>query len=158
MAPYDQNSLAAILAGQGQNLSQIPGMGDVGADHMGTLGALVGQPAGTGQVNLRPSPIASVPYEMQNKMPGVSAPSASEYGLGAAKASGANPSLSGAEAGIGMEAMKMIAALDGGKKAPPPPGASVAPRGNQIDLKTTDHSGQLDPRGNASMAKMLFGG
>lgn len=150
---YDPNSLAAILAGQGGNLTQIPGMGDVAADYNGTLGALIGQPAGTGQVNLRPSPIASSSYEMQNKMPGVQAPSPSEYGLNASKASG----MSAGQMGIGMEAMKMIAQLDG-PKGPPPPGAGIAPRGNQIDLKATDRSGQLDPRNNASMAKMLFGG
>lgn len=155
MAPFDPNSLAAILAGQGGQLTQIPGMGDIAANHSGTLGALVGQPSGTGQVNLRPSPVASMPYEMQHKMPGVESPSPSEYGLGAEKGKGM--SLTGSQAGIGMEAMKMISQL-GAKPQMPPPGAGVAPRGNQIKLDATDRSGQLDPRNNASMAKMLFGG
>lgn len=78
--------------------------------------------------------------------------------IGAGQAGGAP--LNMGQAALGMQAMKNIQGMAGSAPAvPQAAGAGVAPRGQQVQLtKTPEMQTQIDPRIQAGLAQLLFGG
>lgn len=72
-----------------------------------------------------------------------------------AGAAGANPM-----AALGAQAMKNIGSMQPAPQQMVMPGAAIAPRGNQVQMgqQHVPQGGQIDPRLQAGLAALLFGG
>lgn len=79
--------------------------------------------------------------------------------IGAGQGAGGAP-LGMGQAALGLQAMKNIQGMAGSAPAvPQAAGAGVAPRGQQVQLtKTPEMQMQIDPRVQAGLAQLLFGG
>lgn len=77
-----------------------------------------------------------------------------------AASGGQGPAINPQQAALGMQAMKNIQGMAGqAPQVPMASGAGVAPRGQQIQLsKPHEMQTQVDPRIQAGLAQLLFGG